>query len=89
MAKKKHYRFDLFQWRRDQTGDSYGKLAKKSQLAKNTTCAVVKGRTDPTATTINAICKAMDLDPKFAFDFKLHPSQFHRAVLSGDSGSVR
>ena len=79
---KRNYRYDLLQARRKETGDSYGVIAKRARLSKNAVVNVIKGETDPTASTIRAVCRAMDLDPKYAFDFNLVKDEFHCAVLA-------
>lgn len=76
-----NYRHDLFQWRRDKRGDTYDQVADRCDLSKNTVYLIIEGKTNPTASSITEVAKALGLDPKFALDFKLKASQFRRAVV--------
>lgn len=75
------YRYDLLEWRREKTGDSYDAIALRSDLSKNTVWLIIRGKTNPTASSINMICNAMGLNPKYALDSDLKPNQFRRAVV--------
>lgn len=75
------YRHDLFEWRRGKQGESYDAIADKCGLSKNTAYLIITGQTNPTASSINRISRALGLDPKYALDFKLKASQFRRAVV--------
>jgi transcriptional regulator with XRE-family HTH domain len=75
------YRHDLFQWRRENRGDTYNDVAGRCELSKNTVYLIIEGKTNPTASSINEVSRALGLDPKFALDFKLRKNQFRRAVV--------
>lgn len=75
------YRYDLLEWRRGKTGDSYDAIADRCGLSKNTVWLIVGGKTNPTASSINMIFSAMGLNSKYALDPDLKPSQFWRAVV--------
>lgn len=75
------YRYDLLQWRREKTGDSYDLIADRSDLSKSTVWLIIGGNTNPTASNINRVFKALGLDPKYALDFKLTEKGFRRAVV--------
>jgi transcriptional regulator with XRE-family HTH domain len=75
------YRHDLFEWRRERTGETYDAIADRCELSKNTVYLIILGKTNPTASSINRISRALGLDPKFALDFKLRKNQFRRAVV--------
>ena len=79
--KDMEYRYDLLEWRREKTGESYNLIADRCGLSKSTVWLIIGGRTNPTASNINGVFKAMGLDPKFAFDFKLTEKGFRRAVV--------
>lgn len=82
-----NYRHDLLRWRREQTGATYAELATRTGLSRMAVCDAVRGRNsrndavDPYASTIMKTFKALGLDPKYAFDFKLKERQFRRAVV--------
>lgn len=73
------YRHDLFEWASE--GETYSAIADRCDLSKNTVYLIITGKTNPTASSINSISKALGLDPKFALDFKLKEHQFRRAVV--------
>lgn len=82
-----NYRHDLLRWRRQRTGDTYAALAYKTGLSRMAVCDTVRGKNsrndavDPYASTIMKTFKALGLDPKYAFDFKIKERQFRRAVV--------
>ena len=76
------YRHDLFRWRRDKLGDTYDRIADRCDLSKNTVYLIIEGKTNPTASSINEISRALLLDPKYALDFNLQERQFRRAVVA-------
>lgn len=76
-----NYRHDLFEWQRDERGESYDQIADRCGLSKNTVYLIIGGKTNPTASSINRVSRALGLDPKFALDFKLRKHQFRRAVV--------
>lgn len=77
------YRRDLMLWRQDKTGDSYGSLARKSGLSKQAVWNIMLGKSEPTVSSITKLFRALELDPKYALDFKLRKREFHRAELPG------
>ena len=74
------YRYDLFQWRREKLEETYDQIAARCRLSKNTVYLIIEGKTNPTASSINEISKALGLDPKFALDHQL--TRFRRAVVA-------
>lgn len=76
-----NYRYDLFQWRRAKRGDTYNEVADRCSLSKNTVYLIIEGKTNPTASSIKQVAKALGLNPKFALDFGLTERQFRRAVV--------
>lgn len=78
-----NYRYDLLQWRRERTRDTYDSIAAKASLSKSTVWEVVRGDDDidPNASTITKTFIALGLDPKYALDFSLKKTQFRRAVV--------
>jgi transcriptional regulator with XRE-family HTH domain len=81
-----NYRYDLAQWRRKETSDSYAVLSERCGLSRTTLCDTVRGKNargvvDPSASTIAKTFKALGLDPKYALDFKLKKAEFRRAVV--------
>lgn len=74
------YRYDLFQWRREQLGLTYDQIAERCKLSKNTVYLIVEGMTNPTASSLNEISTGLGLDPKYALDKGLR--QFRRAVVA-------
>lgn len=75
------YRYDLYQWQREKLRVTYDQVASRCDLSKNTVYLIIEGKTNPTASSINEVSKALGLDPKFALDFKLRKNQFRRAVV--------
>jgi transcriptional regulator with XRE-family HTH domain len=76
------YRSDLFQWRFEIVGASYDDIADRCGISKDTAWRIINGKTNPHASSINRISKALGLEPKFALDFKLRKRQFRRAVVA-------
>lgn len=81
-----NYRYDLFKWRREQLGFSFGDVKRKAKLAKGTIIAGEKRTGNPQAKTIKLLSKVYGLDPAAAMNFKLKPEDFHSAVLNGAAG---
>lgn len=77
------FRLDLLLWQQQRNGDSYGSLARKADLSKQTVWNVMTTERDPSVSTIKKIFEGAGLDPKFALDFKLEERQFRRAVIRG------
>jgi transcriptional regulator with XRE-family HTH domain len=75
------YRFDLLQWRKEQTGKSYDEIADDSDISLNAAWKLIRGKCDPSASTLTKIFEGMGLDPKRALDHDLKASQFWRAVV--------
>lgn len=78
---KNTYQVELLQWRKEQTGDSYESIAGRAGLSLSATWKIILGKTDPSASTLTKIFRAMDLDPKHALNRDLKKSQFRRAVV--------
>lgn len=77
-----NYRYDLLNWRRAKLDNPpYEDLAERSGISSTTLCDAFRGVIDPRASTLKAIFEAMDLDPKYAMDFRLKENQFRRAVV--------
>lgn len=75
------YRYDLLQWRKERTGKSYEAIADDAGLSLSATWKIILGKTDPSASTLTKIFRAMGLDPKQALNPDLKESQFRRAVV--------
>jgi hypothetical protein len=75
------YRFDLLQWRKEQTGKSYEEIAHESDLSLNASWKLIKGKCDPSASSLTKIFSGMGLDTRFALDHDLKKRQFWRAVV--------
>lgn len=80
-AKDKSYRDDLFQAVMERRGDTYDSIAARCELSKNTVYLIITGSTNPTASSLTEISKALGLKPKLALDFDLSERQFRRAVV--------
>lgn len=75
------FRLDILQWR-FKTGDfTYEGVADKADLSPNAVWKLIKGKSDPTSSTLKAIWVAMGLNLKYVFDDNLKKSQFWRAVV--------
>lgn len=77
-----YFRLDLVQWRFDEGGFTYEGVAKDADLSCNAVWKLIKGKSDPSASTLKATFEAMGLNPKHALDFDLKKSQFRRAVVA-------
>jgi len=83
-----NYRYDLAQWRRKQTGESYGAIAERAGIARQVVYETVRGENskglpaNPKVETIKVTFQGLGLDPKYALDFKLKKSEFRRAVVA-------
>jgi transcriptional regulator with XRE-family HTH domain len=75
------YRYDLLQWRKEQTGQSYEAIADNAGLALSAAWKIILGKVDPSASTLIKIFMAMGLDPRYALAPDLKESQFWRAVV--------
>ena len=77
-----NFRLDLIVWRFE-TGDfTYEAVADSADLSANAVWKLIKGISDPSASTLKATCEAMGLNPKYVFDFNLKKTQFRRAVVA-------
>jgi transcriptional regulator with XRE-family HTH domain len=75
------FRLDLAQWRFEKGGFTYEGVAAGSGLSLNAVWKLLKGKSDPSTTTVKAAFIAMGLDTKYAMNFDLKETQFRRAVL--------
>ena len=73
-------RFDLVQWRKEQTGQSYEAIAEASGLSLNAVWKFINEKCDPSTSTVEKLFIGMGLNPVYALDRKLKRSQFWRAV---------
>lgn len=77
-----NFRLDLLQWRFE-TGDfTYEGVARDAGLSPNAVWKLIKGLSDPSASTLKATFEAMGLNLKYVFDFNLKKTQFRRAVVA-------
>jgi transcriptional regulator with XRE-family HTH domain len=76
------FRLDLVQWRFENGGFTYEGVADAADLSANAVWKFIKGKGEPSASTLRAVFEAMGLDPKQAFNDKLKRSQFRRAVVA-------
>lgn len=76
------FRLDLVQWRFEEGGFTYEGLAEAADLSPNAVWKIIKGQSDPSASTLKALFPAMGLDLQHVFNDKLKKSQFRRAVIA-------
>lgn len=74
------YPYELLQWRRERTGDSYQEIATRAKISLNAAWKIINGKTDPSASTLKRTFTAMGLNHKYAL-CQLDESQFRRAVV--------
>lgn len=79
MALLGRYRHDLLRWRCEQTGHTFRTIAGLAGIGRSTAWEIINGKTDPTASSLIAICTAMRIDPKYMLDFNL--TDFKSAIV--------
>ena len=88
-----HYRHDLIVWRMTQLGLSANQTALKTKKGKkhlsSTSISNAMSGACRKMETLWDIARALGLKWEYLFKLDLPENQFHRAVLSGDSDSVR
>jgi hypothetical protein len=82
-----HYRQDLLNWCRENAGLSVRGTALKLKANQDTAARVFRGTASQKQ--VWPFAKFFKIDWSLLHDLTLSPDEFHRAVLNGDSSSVR